>query len=256
MSLSSPPPIHVPTLTEVIEPDAPLVESPILMSEPALVVAPLSVEPFDPADVHEVPRNLLRPEAASMDVPVPPPMTAAVAAPSSTRPSSAALEAARASLSDALRSARDGRWAPMSNVELPTLDAVLDLPSPAESIPAASSAQMELPQWQPAVAPVAPPAQPEPPLAMAAEAVQTASVMPEPVEVTEVTESQLAHRVLSVVQKQVDGLIDFRLREALSPILQRHADALVRDLRDELKQTMQDVVNRAVAQEMAKVRQR
>jgi hypothetical protein len=77
-----------------------------------------------------------------------------------------------------------------------------------------------------------------------------------PVEVTEVTEPQLAHRVLSVVQKQIDGMIEFRLREALGPILQRQADALVRELRDELKQTMQDVVTRAVAQEMAKVRPR
>jgi hypothetical protein len=72
----------------------------------------------------------------------------------------------------------------------------------------------------------------------------------------EVTEAQLAQRVLGVVQKQIDGMIDFRLKEALAPILARHSEALVRDLREELSRTMADVVARAVAQEMAKLRHR
>jgi hypothetical protein len=70
------------------------------------------------------------------------------------------------------------------------------------------------------------------------------------------TEAQLAQRVLADVQRQVDGLLDFRLREAIGPILARHSEALVRDLRDELERTMRDVVARSVSQEMAKLRQR
>lgn len=72
----------------------------------------------------------------------------------------------------------------------------------------------------------------------------------------DITEAQIAQRVLNDVQKQIDGLLDFRLREAIGPILARHSEALVRDLREELGRTMRDVVARSVAQEVAKLRQR
>ena len=70
------------------------------------------------------------------------------------------------------------------------------------------------------------------------------------------TEAQLAHRVLSDVQRQVDGMLEFRLKEAMAPVLARHTEAIVRDLRDELNRTLKDVVARSVAQELAKLRQR
>ena len=81
---------------------------------------------------------------------------------------------------------------------------------------------------------------------------------PQPVsfEAEGVSEVEIAQRVLSDVQKQIDGLLDFRLRESLGPILARHSEALVRDLREELGRTMRDVVARSVAQEMAKLRRR
>jgi hypothetical protein len=71
-----------------------------------------------------------------------------------------------------------------------------------------------------------------------------------------ITEAQLAHRVLSDVQKQVDGMLEYRLKEAMAPVLARHTEAIVRDLRDELNRTLKDVVARSVAQELAKLRQR
>jgi hypothetical protein len=70
------------------------------------------------------------------------------------------------------------------------------------------------------------------------------------------SEAQIAQRVLGDVQKQIDGMLDFRLKEAIGPLLARHSEALVRDLRDELSRTMRDVVTRSVAQEMAKLRHR
>lgn len=70
------------------------------------------------------------------------------------------------------------------------------------------------------------------------------------------TEAQIAQRVLGDVQKQIDGMLDFRLKEAIAPLLARHSEALVRDLRDELSRTMRDVVTRSVAQELAKLRHR
>jgi hypothetical protein len=71
-----------------------------------------------------------------------------------------------------------------------------------------------------------------------------------------VTEAQLAHRVLSDVQRQIDSMLEFRLKEAMAPLLARHTEAIARDLRDELNRTLKDVVARSVAQELAKLRQR
>lgn len=71
-----------------------------------------------------------------------------------------------------------------------------------------------------------------------------------------VSEAQLAHRVLSDVQRQIDSMLEFRLKEAMAPLLARHTEAIARDLRDELNRTLRDVVARSVAQELAKLRQR
>lgn len=71
-----------------------------------------------------------------------------------------------------------------------------------------------------------------------------------------VSEAQLAHRVLSDVQRQIDGMLEYRLKEAMAPLLARHTEAIARDLRDELNRTLKDVIARSVAQELAKLRQR
>jgi hypothetical protein len=65
-------------------------------------------------------------------------------------------------------------------------------------------------------------------------------------------EAQIAQRVLADVQRQIDGMLEYRLREALAPILARSSEALVRELRQELSKTMRDVVARSVAQEVAR----
>ncbi|MFY9480117.1 MAG: hypothetical protein WAQ08_20960 [Aquabacterium sp.] len=69
-------------------------------------------------------------------------------------------------------------------------------------------------------------------------------------------EAAMAQRVLSEVQRQIDGMLEYRLREALTPILARTSESLVRELRQELSKTMRDVVSRAVAQEVARQRSR
>lgn len=71
-----------------------------------------------------------------------------------------------------------------------------------------------------------------------------------------VQEGQLVQRVLTDVQRQIDSMLEFRLREALAPVLARHSEAIVRDLKEDLACTMRDVVARSVAQEVAKLRQR
>ncbi|WP_375213730.1 hypothetical protein [Aquabacterium sp.] len=69
-------------------------------------------------------------------------------------------------------------------------------------------------------------------------------------------EGAVTQRVLGDVQRQIDGMLEFRLREAMAPVLARHSEAMVRDLKDELARTLRDVVARSVAQEVAKLRQR
>ena len=69
-------------------------------------------------------------------------------------------------------------------------------------------------------------------------------------------EAQMTQRVLVEVQRQIDGMLEYRLREALAPILARTSEALVRELRQELSKTMRDVVSRAVAQEVVRQRTR
>jgi hypothetical protein len=69
-------------------------------------------------------------------------------------------------------------------------------------------------------------------------------------------EAQMTQRVLVEVQRQIDGMLEYRLREALAPILARTSEALVRELRQELSKTMRDVASRAVAQEVVRQRSR
>lgn len=70
------------------------------------------------------------------------------------------------------------------------------------------------------------------------------------------SESELAEQVLAQVQRQLDLMIEYRMREALMPLLARATDTLVRDARGELASTLRDVVTRAVAQELARLRNR
>ena len=70
------------------------------------------------------------------------------------------------------------------------------------------------------------------------------------------SEEQLVQRVLVDLQRQIDLMFEYRLREALTPLLARAADNLIREARGELASTLRDVVARAVAQEMARHRNR
>lgn len=171
-------------------------------------------------------------------------------------------------------------WSPMNTVVVPTLSdvamppavipahlalPVLDAVVPEELTGSVALTQLDAAPEQPAQAVVVHlPGVAVPPVAQASHGdaslapmlPASASAPPPQAVPPGITEAQLAQRVLGVVQKQIDGMIDFRLKEALAPILARHSEALVRDLREELSRTMSDVVARAVAQEMARLRHR
>lgn len=69
-------------------------------------------------------------------------------------------------------------------------------------------------------------------------------------------QEQIVLQVLGDMQRQVDRLLEFRLRESLAPVLERLADSLVDEVREQLVLTLRDVVRRAVAQELARHRSR
>ena len=63
---------------------------------------------------------------------------------------------------------------------------------------------------------------------------------------------QLTQRVLADLQRQVELMLEVRLREALGPILARASDALVRDAKKELTAAMRDIVSRSIARELGR----
>lgn len=83
-----------------------------------------------------------------------------------------------------------------------------------------------------------------------------AGVRPPPAQGEPVDEGRIVDTVMAGLQQRVDQMFEFRLREALGPVLARAADAVVADAREALAHTLRDVVARAVTQELARRRHR
>lgn len=123
---------------------------------------------------------------------------------------------------------------------IPTLTEVVPWPSVATAAPVAGA--VEVPAAMPvlAIAAAAPLQAAPPPVAPAATMAAA------------IGEAELTQRVLADVQKQIDMVLEVRLREALAPALARASDALVRDARKELTSALRDVVARSVAHELSR----
>ena len=106
----------------------------------------------------------------------------------------------------------------------------------------------EVVAWPAPAAPEAAPAVPTTPAVI--EVTATAEPTPAP----SLDTDQLTQRVLTDLHRQIDLMLDYRLREVLTPLLTRAADSIVREARVELASTLRDVVARAVAQELARHR--
>jgi len=115
---------------------------------------------------------------------------------------------------------------------------------------------VRIPEPVPAAAPVAGPdpafARTEPAPLQALQAAPTAAA-PQPVPFDE---EALVQRVLADLQRQIDLMLEVKLREVLTPALTRATDALMREARTELASTLRDIVSRAVAQENSRHRGR
>ena len=125
------------------------------------------------------------------------------------------------------------QFGPLSPQTVPTLTEVVDWPSPNQS--AAGNGPQPTGGFDESI------------VMSSATGAPLASVL---------SEEQLSQRVLADLQHQIELMIEVRLREVLTPLLQRTADSLVRDARGELASTLREIVARAVAQELARHRGR
>jgi len=121
--------------------------------------------------------------------------------------------------------------APLPPERVPTLTEVVSWPQAPASTPMRADAQLPLPSVE-------------------------ADVVTAPLQALRVADDEMVQGVLVEVQRQVELMLDYRLREVLTPLLARAADGIVRDARTELASTLRDVVARAVAQELARHRAR
>jgi hypothetical protein len=64
-------------------------------------------------------------------------------------------------------------------------------------------------------------------------------------------ERRVAERVLQQLQGRVDFVLEQRLRDSMAEVLQHALSGLTAEIREGLQQTIQQVVVRAVAQELA-----
>lgn len=129
---------------------------------------------------------------------------------------------------------------PLPPTRVPTLTEVVKLP---ETAPAA--AEMAAPTPAPVSTPATVPEPPPVPPFLERRANWPA-----------IQEEQIVQRVFADLQRQIDLMLETRMRETLTPVLNRAGDALVRDLRHELASTLRDVIAQAVAQEVARHRGR
>ena len=118
-------------------------------------------------------------------------------------------------------------------VQVPVLTDVVEWTAVASTVPLAATPPAQ-PTAASGFAPALPPASAEP------------AALP--------SEDEMVARIVGELQRQVELMLDYRLRETLTPVLSRLADALVREARSELASTLRDLVARAVAQEMARHR--
>ena len=65
-------------------------------------------------------------------------------------------------------------------------------------------------------------------------------------------EDRIVQRVLVELQRQVDLMLEYRLREVLAPALARASSLLLHDTRNELASTLRDIVSRAVQHEIVR----
>ncbi len=239
------PPRFVPTLTEVVEFD----EAQVLDGPLVVQVEPISLEPaFAPEPV---------PAVAIAHAPVLAPVSAA------------AYDSASAPLEQSVADvAGDGEMdaSSVAQAQVVAHPEAVGATGATEDVPAFLLATQPVPTWSPpTVAAPSAPAIPErePVLsAIVSKPMVATEPIAEPVAHPAVAggmldagrEEQIVQSVLTELQRRSDLMLEYRLRETLTPILARLCDTLIKEAREDLAVTLRDVVSRAVSQELARHR--
>lgn len=139
---------------------------------------------------------------------------------------------------------------------IPTLTEVVSWPGEAPAAPDVevevdAPAETPVPAAKPAAPPIALAVPPAPAVTPPAAAPSTRGA-PAPRAAASAGDVQQAQRLLAELQRQVELMLEVRLREALAPVLARAADALVRDARKELTAAMRDIVSKSIARELGR----
>jgi hypothetical protein len=71
-----------------------------------------------------------------------------------------------------------------------------------------------------------------------------------------IDEAKVVQRVLADLDKQLDLMFEHRLREALTPVLTRMTDGLVREMRSQLAVHLREMVAKAVSLELDRQQKR
>lgn len=95
-----------------------------------------------------------------------------------------------------------------------------------------------------------------PPGVPAAAGPAPAAADPDPGAGPAVDEARIVDAVMAGLQPRIDLMLEYRLREALAPLLARATESIVQEARAELAHTLRDVVARAVSQEVVRRRTR
>lgn len=161
------------------------------------------------------------------------------------------------------------RPGPLHNV--PTLTEVVAVPVPSAGLAATPVSEPPpgpvhepvreppvdpepLPEREPPPVPEGEPAPPPLRAAAGAETPVDAEAGQRPGAFPFVSENELTERILADLQRQVEVVLEYRVREVLTPILTRAADTVVRDARNELSRSLRELVARSVAQELLRQR--
>jgi hypothetical protein len=142
---------------------------------------------------------------------------------------------------------------PVPPASVPTLTEVVDAP---EGVAASAAAPAATPTaaYEPVVVEPTAPAAATPSESLAASVPAGAAPVAPAAAAVVPSESQLVERILEDLQHQVDLVVEYRIRERLTPILERAGDVLVREARAELSRSLREVVARAVASELRRQR--
>jgi hypothetical protein len=102
-------------------------------------------------------------------------------------------------------------------------------------------------------------AEPEAPAVHEGAAVEADEFMPASADAARDASSmheQLAQRVLAGVQRHIDLALEQRLRELLAPTLARLTESLMHETREHVGSLLRELIERAVAQELERLRRR